>query len=71
MPNLKESGVNHIVSSLPVTPDRDYSHLGSKFDEVEEHLREANALNGSSMPNEIKKVALMNIVFEDLRLYVR
>ena len=60
-----------MMSSLSVTPARGYADLRSNIYEVEEHIREADSLKGEKVPDEIKNVALMKIMFEDLRLYVR
>lgn len=71
MPESKESGTNHTVSSPPAIPDRDYDELRGKMCEVEEHLREVDSVKGSTVFGEIKKVVLMKILFDDLRLCVR
>ena len=71
MPNFKESRINHIVSSLFVNRARAFSDLKNKVSEVEAHIREADSLKGSSAFGEVKKVALVEFRFEDLRLFVR
>ena len=71
MLKLKESGINHMVSSLSANLARDDSDLRSKFYEAQGHLREADALKGSTVSNETKKVASMKIPFQDSRLPVR
>lgn len=42
-PNTKASCANNMVSSLSVSPMRDYSDPRNKLHEVEEHIREADA----------------------------
>ena len=46
LPRSKESGFNNIVISSSVAPGRDCGDLGNKIYEVEQHLREADSMNG-------------------------
>lgn len=60
-----------MVSPLSVHAAKGYEDLRSKIYEVEEHIREAHSLKNGSVADEIKKVTLMKILFEELRLHVR
>lgn len=70
-PRSKESWINHMVYSLSVTPARGYIDFRSKIYEVDDHMREANAMKGATIPEEVQKVAPLKIAFEDLGIRVR
>ena len=59
------------MGSLSVSLATGYHHLRPEIYEVEEHIREADPLNGERVPEDAEKVALMYILFEDLWLHVR
>lgn len=68
---MRDSGIKHMMSPLPATFAKGCSDLRNKVHEVEEDFREADQLKGESTPDEISKVVLMKIMFEDLRLHAR
>ena len=60
-----------MVSSLPVTPAKGYEDFRPTMYEIEGHLREADAMSGEKVPDEMKNVAPMQVLFEELRLHAR
>ena len=65
-PGSKERCINHMMSSLPVAPASGYGRLRAKMYETEEHIREVDPLKGGRVSEEMKKVVLMKMFFEDL-----
>ena len=60
-----------MVSSLSVGPAKDYNDLRSNMYKVEGRIIGFDAVRAGRVADEIEKVALMKLSFDEFRLYAR
>lgn len=70
LPVSKGSGINHVFSSLPMSPAKGCDGVRSKMHEAEGHITEACSVTNGSAFDEVKNVISMKTIFQELHLHV-